>query len=129
MQRCILKAKIHRATITEANLNYEGSLTLSPELMEAADFIENERVQVLNLNNGERFETYIIRGEGSGVVCLNGPAARLGHVGDKIIVLTYAWVKEEEARQHTPLVVYVDEDNRVVEVKGSGTSRQAAGVG
>lgn len=141
MQRCILKAKIHRATVTEANLNYEGSLTLSPELMEAADFIENERVQVLNLNNGERFETYIIRGEGPGVVCLNGPAARLGHVGDKVIVLTYAWMEEEEARQHTPLVVYVDEDNRVVpvrpggrrgldgEVKGSGTSRQTAGVG
>lgn len=126
MHRCVLKSKIHRATITDADLNYEGSLTLSPELMEAADFIENERVQVLNLNNGERFETYIIKGEGSGVVCLNGPAARLGEVGDKVIALTYAWVDEEEARRALPVVVHVDEENRVVGVKGSGSQRRAA---
>ena len=115
MDRCVLRSKIHRAVVTESDLNYEGSLTLGPELMRAADFVENERVQVLNLNNAERFETYVIKGEGPGVVCLNGPAARLGHVGDTIIVLSYAWVDEEEARRHKPVVVHVDGENRVVE--------------
>ena len=129
MDRCVLKSKIHRASVTEANLNYEGSITLGPDLMDAADFLPYERVQVLNLNNGQRFETYVIRGDSSGVVILNGPAARLGEVGDKVIILSYAWAEEEEAAQNTPVVVYVDEENRVVEVKGSESCRTIPGVG
>jgi len=129
MDRCVLKSKIHRASVTEANLNYEGSITLGPDLMDAADFLPYERVQVLNLNNGERFETYIIRGDSSGMVVLNGPAARLGEVGDKVIILSYAWAEEEEAARNTPVVVYVDEENRVAEVKGSESSRTIPRVG
>ncbi|MCL4694057.1 MAG: aspartate 1-decarboxylase [Candidatus Hydrogenedentes bacterium] len=99
MMLTMFKSKIHRATVTQAELNYVGSLTLDLDLMEAADMLPHEQVQVLNLNTGARFETYIIEGErGSGTVCLNGPAARLGEVGDIIIVLTYALVDAEEAK-------------------------------
>ena len=99
MQIQVLKSKIHRAVITEANLNYVGSLTIDEELMEAANMIENEKIQVVNANNGERIETYIIKGKrGSGVMCLNGPAARKGAVGDVVIVISYALMDFEEAK-------------------------------
>ncbi|HET9951213.1 MAG TPA: aspartate 1-decarboxylase [Candidatus Eisenbacteria bacterium] len=114
MRLVAFKSKIHRATVTEANLNYEGSVTIDSDLMEAADILPHEQVQVLNVNNGERFDTYAIRGpRGSGVVCLNGPAARLAHVGDLVIILTYAVMEPEELRRHTPRVVIVDEQNRI----------------
>lgn len=114
MRLVAFKSKIHRATVTEANLNYEGSVTIDADLMEAADILPHEQVQVLNVNNGERFDTYAIRGpRGSGVVCLNGPAARLAHVGDLVIILTYAVMEPEELRRHTPRVVMVDEQNRI----------------
>ena len=110
------KSKIHRARVTEANLNYEGSVTLDADLMDAAEILPHEQVQVLNVMNGERFDTYAIRGpRGSGVVCLNGPAARLAHVGDLVIILTYAEMEREELLRHTPRVVMVDERNRIVE--------------
>jgi len=113
----MLKCKIHRATVTEANLNYAGSLTLDPLLMKAADMLENERVQVLNINTGSRFETYIIPGKrGSGVVCLNGAAARLGQPGDLIIAITYAQMDPKEAKKHVPKVVHVDGKNQVTRV-------------
>lgn len=113
----LLKSKIHRATVTEANLNYAGSLTLDPLLIEAAGLYANEKVQVVNINTGDRFETYVIPGErGKGTVCLNGAAARLGHPGDLIIAITYASMTPEEARTHVPCVVHVDAQNRVVRV-------------
>ena len=114
MRLTAFKSKIHRATVTEANLNYEGSVTIDADLMEAADILPHEQVQVLNVNNGERFDTYAIRGpRGSGVICLNGPAARLSHVGDLVIILTYATMEREELARHTPRVVMVDERNRI----------------
>ena len=113
MRLSVFKSKIHRATVTEANLNYEGSVTIDADLMEAADILPHEQVQVLNVNNGERFDTYAIRGpRGSGVICLNGPAARLAHVGDLVIILTYAWMERDELERHTPRIVMVDERNR-----------------
>jgi len=113
----MLKSKIHRATVTDANLNYVGSITLDPLLIEAADMLVYERIQVLNINTGARFETYIIEGErGAGEVCLNGAAARLGQPGDLIIALTYALMDAEEARGHIPRIVHVDEKNRIVRV-------------
>lgn len=117
MMVTMFKSKIHRAAITMADLNYAGSLTLDPLLMEAAGMLCHERVQVLNINTGDRFETYIIEGErGSGTVCLNGAAARLGQPGDLIIALTYATMDVEVARNHVPKIVHVDEQNRVVRV-------------
>lgn len=108
------KSKIHRATITEANLNYVGSITIDEALMEGANLIEGERVQVVNNNNGERLETYVIKGErGSGVVCLNGAAARRAQVGDTVIIIAYAWMSEEEARKFEPAVVFPDEKNLI----------------
>jgi aspartate 1-decarboxylase len=105
----VLKSKIHRATVTEANLNYIGSITLDPLLMEAANMIEGEKVQVLNCNNGERLETYIISGErGSGVVCLNGPAARKVQTGDIVIVCSYAQLEFEKAKTFKPWIVFPD---------------------
>lgn len=105
----VLKSKIHRATVTEANLNYIGSITLDPLLMEAANMIEGEKVQVLNCNNGERLETYIITGErGSGVVCLNGPAARKVQTGDIVIVCSYAQLEFEKAKTFKPWIVFPD---------------------
>jgi len=110
----VFKSKIHRATVTEADLNYEGSVTIDADLMDAADILSNEQVQILNVNNGERFDTYAIRGQrGSGVICLNGPAARLAHVGDTVIILTYALMEREEILRHVPTIVTVDERNRI----------------
>jgi aspartate 1-decarboxylase len=126
MMRILCKSKIHRATVTEANLNYEGSLTLDPLLMEAAGLIPFEQVHVLNLNNGERFETYLIEGErGSGTVCVNGAAARLVQVGDPIIVLAYALVPEDELSDFTARIVFVDEHNRVVRVEVAKVLQEA----
>jgi aspartate 1-decarboxylase len=114
MRLSALKSKIHRATVTEADLNYEGSITIDADLMDAADILSHEQVQVLNLNNGERFDTYAIRGaRGSGIVCLNGPAARLAHVGDRVIVLTYCVLERDELLRHLPTVVQVDDRNRI----------------
>ncbi len=108
------KSKIHRATVTEADLNYEGSITIDSDLMDAADILPHEQVQILNVNNGARFDTYALRGpRGSGVICLNGPAARLAHVGDTVIILTYAEMEREELLRHVPTVVFVDEKNRI----------------
>lgn len=113
----MLKSKIHRATVTQADLNYVGSLTLDPELMEAADILVHEKVQVLNVNTGARFETYAIEGKrGSGVCCLNGPAARQGQPGDIVIVLTYAQMDRTEATKHMPKNVHVDAKNRITEI-------------
>jgi len=121
MRLTAFKSKIHRAVVTEANLNYEGSVTIDADLMEAADILPHEQVQVLNVNNGERFDTYAIRGpRGSGVVCLNGPAARLAQVGDRVIILTYAWMEREELERHTPRVVMVDERNRALKTEAAG---------
>jgi aspartate 1-decarboxylase len=114
MQIQILKSKIHRAVITEANLNYVGSLTLDENLMDAANMIEHEKIQVVNVNNGERIETYIIKGaRGSGVVCLNGPAARKGAEGDIVIVISYALMDWEEAKTFKPTVVFPKEGNKL----------------
>ena len=114
MQIEILKSKIHKAVVTEANLNYEGSLTLDENLMDAAHLVENEKVDVVNVNNGERITTYIIKGErGSGTVCLNGPAARKGMVGDIIIVISYAIVDINEASSIKPWIVFPKNNNKV----------------
>jgi aspartate 1-decarboxylase len=110
-----LKSKIHRAVVTQADLNYVGSITIDEDLMDAANLIEGERVQIVNNNNGERFETYVIVGErGSGMICLNGAAARLVQVGDLVIIMGYAWMEFEEAKQFKPSVVFPDARNRVV---------------
>jgi aspartate 1-decarboxylase len=108
----LLKSKIHRATITEANLHYVGSLTLDEDLMDAANIIEHEKVQIVNVNNGTRIETYVIKGKrGSGVCCLNGPAARQGAVGDVVIVISYATMDFEEARTFKPWLVFPKQGN------------------
>lgn len=105
----ILKSKIHRVTVTEANLNYMGSITIDEDLIEAANLLENEKVQVVNINNGERLDTYVIRGErGTGVICLNGPAARKASVGDIVIIMSYAMMDIEEARRFKPVIVIPD---------------------
>ncbi len=111
MFRNMHKSKIHRATLTEANLNYVGSITIDQELMRLADILENEKVQVVNINTGDRFETYAIPGN-TGQICLNGAAARLGQVGDRLIIISYAWLDELEAKQLRPKVVMVDDFNR-----------------
>ena len=113
MRRRMLKSKIHRATVTEADLNYIGSISLGPELMEAADILENEQVAVLDIDNGARFETYAILGQ-PGQVCLNGAAARLVHPGDKVIIITYADYEAAELEGYEPTVVHVDQWNRQV---------------
>ena len=114
MQIEILKSKIHRTVITEANLHYVGSLTLDEDLMDAANFIENEKVQVVNVNNGERLETYLIKGKrGSGTVCLNGPAARRGAVGDTVVIISYATMNFEEAKKFKPTLVFPKEGNKL----------------
>lgn len=114
MQIQILKSKIHRAVITEVNLNYVGSLTLDEDLMDAANLIENEKIQVVNVNNGERLETYIIKGaRGSGIVCLNGPAARKGAEGDIVIVISYALMDFEEAKTFKPTIVFPKDGNKL----------------
>ncbi len=114
MNRTMLKSKIHRVVLTEANLNYVGSITIDRDLMDAADILPYEQVQVVNNNNGARFETYCIEGaRGSGVVCLNGAAARRGEPGDILIILTYTQVSDAEARSHQPRVVLVDKNNHI----------------
>ena len=116
MRLTAYKSKIHRATVTEANLNYEGSVTIDSDLMDAAQILPHEQVQVLNVNNGERFDTYAIRGpRGSGVICLNGPAARLAHVGDRVIIITYALMEREELLRLAPIMVMVDDRNRILQ--------------
>ena len=125
MRLTVFKSKIHRCRVTEANLNYEGSVTIDADLMEAADILPHEQVQVLNVNNGERFDTYAIRGpRGSGVICLNGPAARLAHVGDLVIILTYASMEREELERHTPRVVMVDDRNRVSRAESAAGAKE-----
>lgn len=117
MTRTMLKSKIHRATVTHSDLHYVGSLTLDPDLLEAADILENEQVAVLDIDNGERFETYTIAGvRGSREVKVNGAAARLVHTGDTVIVVTYAQYDEEELQHYAPRVVHVDRSNTVVQV-------------
>ena len=110
----MLKSKIHRATVTEANLYYEGSITLDEDLIQAADILENEKVEVLNLNNGLRIETYVIKGKsGSGVVCLNGPAARGACPGDQVIIVSYVSLEDKEAKAIKPKIVKVDARNQI----------------
>lgn len=114
----LLKSKIHCATVTEANLAYMGSITIDEALMEAAGILRNERVQVVDNNNGARLETYVIPGaRGSGVICLNGAAARLAQPGDVVIIMAYALFPEAEARSYAPTVVMVDEKNRICEIR------------
>ena len=114
MQRTMCKSKIHRATVTGADLNYVGSITIDPVLMEAADLLEFEQVHVVNVNNGARFETYVIPGvRGEGEICLNGAAARLAHVGDRVIVISYAQYDEAEMETYRPSFIFVDEQNRI----------------
>ncbi|HEX6937831.1 MAG TPA: aspartate 1-decarboxylase [Longimicrobiales bacterium] len=115
MQRVLCKSKIHRATVTGADLNYEGSITIDAVLMDAADIVEYEQVQVVNINNGARFETYAIRGEpGSGAIVLNGAAARLAQPGDRVIILSYARYDASELEGFAPRLVFVDAENRPV---------------
>jgi len=114
MLRSMCKSKIHRATVTDANLNYVGSITIDSELMAAADLMEYEQVHVVNVNNGARFETYVIAGEaGGGGICLNGAAARLAHPGDKVIIISYAQYSEAELQEYRPVMIFVDEANRI----------------
>lgn len=111
----ILKSKVHRATITEANVDYVGSLTMDEDLMDAANMIEHEKIQVVNVNNGERIETYLIKGErGSGVICLNGPAARKGVVGDIVIIISYAVMDFEAAKTWIPSVIFPNAKNQLI---------------
>lgn len=111
----VFKSKIHRARVTQADLNYVGSITIDEELMEAANILEGEKVQIVNNNNGARFETYTIRGErGSGVICLNGAAARQVQVGDIVIIISYALMTPEEAKAFKPVALFPDENNRLV---------------
>ncbi|WP_026897279.1 aspartate 1-decarboxylase [Daejeonella oryzae] len=111
----ILKSKIHRAKVTQAELNYVGSITIDENLLDAANIIANEKVQIVNNNNGARFETYVIKGErGSGIICLNGATARLAQVGDIVIIMSYAHMDFEEAKAYNPLLVFPDDHNRLL---------------
>ena len=119
MMRKMLRAKIHRATVTEANVDYEGSITIDRNLMDATDLLPNEAVCVWNVTNGNRFETYTVEGApDSGVICVNGAAAHLIRPGDLVIIAAYCWLDEKEARAHQPKVVFVDEHNRIKEERG-----------
>lgn len=114
MQIEIFKSKIHRVKITQAELHYVGSITIDEDLMAAANIIEGEKVQIVNINNGERLETYVIKGErGSGMICLNGPAARKAQVGDVVIIISYAIMDFEEAKGFKPTVIFPDQNNRL----------------
>ena len=114
MQIQVLKSKIHRCTVTEANLNYVGSCTIDEDLMDAANMIEHEKIQIVNANNGERLETYIIKGKrGSGVICMNGPAARLVMTGDIVVIMSYARLTFEEAKSFKPTVIFPTADNKL----------------
>ena len=122
--RTLLHSKIHRATVTEADLDYIGSLTLDEDLMDAADLVENEMVAVADLDNGERLETYVIRGErGSGVVGINGAAARKVGVGHQVIIFSYEQVAEDKVHRHEPRIVFVDKINRITELAALETAR------
>ena len=115
MQHTILKSKLHRATVTEANLEYEGSCTIDMDLLDKANISIHEQVHIVNINNGERFITYVIPGErGTGTVCLNGACARLAQVGDKVIIMAYGMVDDEELKNYEPTVVLLEDDNNVV---------------
>lgn len=115
MQIQLFKSKIHRVKITQAELHYVGSITIDEDLMDAANIIANEKVQIVNVNNGERLETYVIKGErGSGQVCLNGPAARKAQVGDIVIIISYATMDFEEAKSFQPTVIFPDEHNQLI---------------
>ncbi|PIV12528.1 MAG: aspartate 1-decarboxylase [Candidatus Omnitrophica bacterium CG_4_9_14_0_2_um_filter_43_12] len=114
MFRFIYKSKIHRATVTEANLDYAGSITIDQRLLKAADIFSNERVQVVNVNNGTRVETYAVPGKsGSGIICMNGAAARWAHRGDKVIIISYCLLDTKNAKEYKPKVVHVDDKNRI----------------
>lgn len=118
MQRIMLRAKIHRATVTQCDLNYEGSCGIDEDLLEAADIREFEKIELYNVNNGERFSTYAIKGErGSGEISLNGAAARLAHLGDLLIICTYAPMTDEESAAYQQKIVFVDEKNRITGLK------------
>jgi aspartate 1-decarboxylase len=118
--RTMLKSKIHRARVTQCNIDYEGSITIDKDLMEAADLLQFEKVEVLNINNSARFHTYAIDGErGSGEICLNGAAARLVAKGDIVIILSYHLLTEDEASTYSPRLVYVDSQNRIIDTKGT----------
>ena len=115
MQITVMKSKIHRATVTDANLNYEGSISIDKNLLDAAGIMVYEKVQIVNLNNGARFETYVMEGKaGSGEIMLNGPAARLGQVGDLIIIIAYATIHKEETEKFRPRIIMVDSNNKPV---------------
>jgi aspartate 1-decarboxylase len=136
MRRTLLNAKIHRATVTQADLHYVGSLTIDADLMKAADIVEGEQVQVVDITNGARLETYAITGEsGSGVIGINGAAAHLVHPGDLVIIMTYAQLDEHEIARHRPTVVHVDESNRPVDIDDDparpvpGAAEQRSGRG
>ena len=123
MFRRMCKSKIHRATVTQADLDYEGSIAIDTELLKAADVLPYEMVQIYDLNNGERFETYIIPGEaGSGTICVNGAAARLVQPGDLLIILSYTMMEEKEAHGHKPRVVFVDSKNQILDSKNKITA-------
>ncbi len=110
----ILKSKIHRATVTEADLNYIGSITIDEDLMDAVGIIENEKVHVVNINNGERIETYVIKGQrGSGMICMNGPAARKTQKGDLVIIMAYAMMEQEKAKSFVPRILFPDQNNKI----------------
>ena len=114
MLRSMLKSKIHRATVTEANLRYQGSITIDAALLRAADLLPGEQVHVVNLNNGSRIETYCVEGQaGSGILCMNGAAARWAQVGDTVILLSYAMMEDDSAQSHRPRIVFVDQANRI----------------
>jgi aspartate 1-decarboxylase len=123
MKRTLLKSKIHRATITESNLNYEGSISIDRELIASAGLVPFERVEIYNCNNGERFATYVIEGD-SGEICVNGAAARLVQKGDLIIICSYAEFEEAELTQHKPTLVFVDKGNRAQEIKTAPLTKQ-----
>ncbi|MDQ0228784.1 aspartate 1-decarboxylase [Metabacillus malikii] len=124
MYRTLLNAKIHRARVTEANLNYVGSITIDEDIIDAVGMVANEKVQIVNNNNGARFETYIIPGKrGSGVICLNGAAARLVQEGDIIIILTYTMIPEEQVGTHRPKIAVMNEDNQIVQMLGHEPDR------
>ena len=119
MFRTMMKSKIHRATVTEANLNYVGSITIAKDIMDAVDLLPNEKVQIVNNNNGARFETYVIEGKpGSGVICLNGAAARLVQPGDTVIIIAYAMMSDDQAKTHQPKVAIMGESNKIVQMLG-----------
>ena len=111
----LLKSKIHRAKVTQAELNYVGSITIDEDLMDAANIIANEKVQIVNNNNGARFETYVIKGErGTGILCLNGATARLVQVGDIVIIMSFTWMEMDEARVYEPVLIFPDGDNKLI---------------